>query len=98
MVIEELQFEVDPADRVQWLEVEEAVWTRFLEAQDGFIRKERWLHDANPRIVSVMIWWATTAQWKRITVEQVDAVDAEMGEWLRPVVAERVYEVLDSPA
>lgn len=96
MVIEVLRFEVDPADRPRWLEVEEAVWTRFLERQDGYVRKERWLHADDPSAVSVVIWWETLEQWKRISAAEVEAVDQEMGEWFRPVVRDHTFHVLGS--
>jgi uncharacterized protein (TIGR03792 family) len=85
MVIEELHFAVEPGDVEQFLEVEARIWTGFLQTCDGFIRKETWLPEDEPGKVVVMIWWNTMAQWKSITPEQCDAVDAQMGEWLRPI-------------
>ena len=85
MVIEELHFTLDPADVEQFLDVEGRVWTGFLKTCDGFLRKETWLPEDEPGKVVVMIWWNTMAQWKSITPEQCDEVDARMGEWLRPI-------------
>jgi uncharacterized protein (TIGR03792 family) len=85
MVIEELHFTLEPSDVEQFLDVEGRVWTGFLKTCDGFLRKETWLPEDEPGKVVVMIWWNTMAQWKSITSEQCDEVDAQMGEWLRPI-------------
>lgn len=94
MVVEELHFLLDPADRDQFLEVEGRVWTGFLQTCDGFIDKQRWVTDDDPCRIVVMIWWNSMEQWKRISPEQVDEVDARMGEWLRPVDFFRAHHVL----
>jgi uncharacterized protein (TIGR03792 family) len=94
MVIEELQFLVSEADREKFLEVEGRVWTGFLQTCDGFLYKEAWVPDDDPDRVVVMIWWNTMEQWKSITMEQCDAVDADMGEWLRPIDVARAHHVV----
>jgi uncharacterized protein (TIGR03792 family) len=94
MVVEELHFLVDEADREGFLQVEQAVWTAFLETCDGFVRKERWIADDDPRRIIVMIWWDSIEQWKRITPAEVDAVDKQMGSWFRPVDVVRAHHVL----
>ena len=43
MVIEFLTFAVTPDERVEWMEVEEPTWSRFLERQPGFVRKQLWV-------------------------------------------------------
>lgn len=83
MVIELLTFEVAPDERARWLEVEERVWSRFLERQPGFVRKEMWLEEGDDERVHAVIWWETRDQWKAIGAETVAGVDDEMGEWLR---------------
>jgi uncharacterized protein (TIGR03792 family) len=93
MVIEELQFVVTAADREEFLDVEARVWTTFLQSCDGFIHKEVWLPEDDDNRVIAMIWWNTLEQWKRITVEECDAVDREMGEWFRPVDVFRTHVV-----
>ncbi|MBD30550.1 MAG: hypothetical protein CL453_06245, partial [Acidimicrobiaceae bacterium] len=40
MVIEFLTFTVPTSVQNQWKALDEAVWTRFLEKQEGFVRKE----------------------------------------------------------
>ena len=83
MVIEKLTFEVRPEDRDRWLEVEERTWSRFLEKQDGFVRKEIWVEEDDDAHVHAVIWWESKDQWKAIPSSAVDAVDESMGEWLR---------------
>ena len=83
MVIELLTFEVSPDERDEWLNVEERVWSRFLERQPGFVRKEMWIEDGDDSRVHAVIWWETKEQWKAIGAATVDSVDAEMGEWFR---------------
>jgi uncharacterized protein (TIGR03792 family) len=94
MVIEELQFEVTPQDREEFLRVEEQVWTGFLTTCDGFVRKEVWIPEDDPGRVIVIIWWNTMEQWKTITMEQCDEVDVLMGEWLRPIVVARAHRIV----
>ena len=66
MVIEMLTFDVDPSERAEWLDVEERVWSRFLEQQDGFVRKEMWLGPEDATAVHAVIWWESMEQWKAI--------------------------------
>jgi uncharacterized protein (TIGR03792 family) len=96
VVIEELQFVVDPAERDQFLDVEGRVWTGFLKTCDGFVHKEVWTPEDDPARVIVMIWWNTLEQWKSITAEQCDEVDQRMGEWLRPIDTVRTHHVVRS--
>lgn len=83
MVVEFLTFEVEPTDREEWLRVEEAVWSAELRRRSGFIRKEIWLSDDDPKAVHAAIWWSDRASWKAIGPAEVAAVDAAMGDWLR---------------
>lgn len=83
MVVEFLTFEVEPADHSAWLEVEEAVWSRYLEAQPGFVRKEVWRGTEGNLRTHAVIWWENRESWKAITTDRVAAVDARMGSWYR---------------
>ena len=83
-VIEMLRFEVAESDRDAWLEAEHRVWTGFLRTVPGFLRKETWIDDEEPGVVTVVIWWESLAHWRAVTPEQCEAVDAQMGEWFRP--------------
>ena len=94
MVIEELHFRVAPGEQDAFLAKETEVWTGFLRACDGFVDKQVWIADDDPELIVVMIWWESMGQWKSITPEQVDEVDARMGEWARPVVFVRALRVV----
>ena len=83
MVVEMLTFTVGVSDRDEWLDVEEQVWTRFLERQPGFVRKEMWVDVDDPDVVHAVIWWESMELWKSISPETVGEIDALMGEWLR---------------
>ena len=89
MVVEFLSMEVDPELHEMFLAADEAVGTRFLERQPGFVRKEAWIDPDDEGHVHVVIWWNSREEWKRITPEQVEAIDMRMGPIFRePVVRE----------
>lgn len=92
VVIEWLTFSVPRLDQPEWLAIEESVWSRFLEEQPGFVRKEIWIEDGSPDLVHAVIWWESIELWKRITPEQVAAVDARMGDSWRDC-SMRVFDV-----
>lgn len=83
MVIELLTFQVAAHERDEWMRIEEDVWSRFLEAQDGFVRKEMWVEEGDDATIHAVIWWDSMEQWKAIGPEAVAEVDERMGEWLR---------------
>lgn len=93
MVVELLTFEVEPAERDEWLRIEESVWSRFLERQPGFVRKEMWMGPDDSSAVHAVIWWESMASWKAIGPDTVAEVDEQMGEWLR-VATCQALEVL----
>lgn len=92
-VVEWLTFEVAEDERHEWLAIEENVWSRFLEAQDGFLRKQMWVEDGDPGRVHAVIWWESLEKWKRITPVEVARVDERMGRFFRDC-SMRVYEVV----
>jgi len=79
MVIEFLTFNVPPDELDEWLAVEEQHWSRFLEWQDGFIRKEMWRSHDDPTKVHAVIWWESVEQWKAVKQEDIDHVVTAMG-------------------
>ncbi len=79
MVIEFLTFRVSPAGRDEWMAHEEQHWSRFLERQAGFVRKQMWVPAEEPGIVHAVIWWESMAHWKSIAQEDLDAVAERMG-------------------
>lgn len=95
MVIELLTFQVADDERDDWLRVEEQVWSRFLEQQDGFVRKEMWVEAGDPDTVHAVIWWESMEQWKAIGADAVAAVDEHMGHWLREPTCRTFHVVRD---
>ncbi len=89
MIVEELTLHVEDGDLERFLDADARIWTAFLSAQPGFVRKEVWVPADRPDTVVIMVWWANRQLWKAISDERVAAVDREMGEWFRePVVRE----------
>ncbi len=84
MVIEMLTFDVPPSDLDDWLQVEETNWSRFLEAKDGFVRKEMWRSADDDGKVHAVIWWESMEQWKAIPQAELDGVIEAMGPHERP--------------
>jgi uncharacterized protein (TIGR03792 family) len=93
VVIEFLTFRVPIEERHEWMQVEEATWSRFLERQDGFVRKQLWVDVDDPEHVHAMIEWASLEHWKRIPDDELAAVDDSMGPWVRDCTC-RTFEVI----
>lgn len=97
MVVEFLTFRVPVDERLQWLDIEEQHWSRFLARQPGFLRKEIWVpevglnadqtDDAYLRAHAV-IWWESLELWKAIPQIELDAVVEAMGPYEREAVCE----------
>ena len=83
MVIEFLTFEVDRAERDQWLAEEERHWSRFLETRPGFAGKEMWVPDDDGGRVCAVIRWESMEAWQAVPRSDVEAVDEAMGPWRR---------------
>ena len=94
MVIEFLTFKVDPAERDEWLSIEEQTWSRYLEKRPGFIRKEVWTNRDHPDEVHAVIWWSDEATWFTVPEEDIVAVDASMGKWFREAQSMRIFDVI----
>ncbi len=93
MVVEWLTFQVPEAEMASWLQVEEAVWSRFLETCDGFLRKQMWVEEGDNLTVHAVIWWKSREHWHAISDDIVKAVDEKMGSFWRPCTM-RVYDVV----
>ena len=93
MIIEFLTFTVTPRERPEWLDVEERTWSRFLEEQSGFVRKEMWVEENDDEHVHAVIWWESMEQWTAVSSETARAVDESMGAWARQPTM-RVHRVI----
>lgn len=78
-VVEFLTFRVPPDEMDVWLDVEEQHWTRFLERQPGFVRKEVWRPVDGDDVLHAVIWWESYELWKAIPADELAAVSAAMG-------------------
>lgn len=93
MVVEYLTFDVPVAGRDEWLAIEAQHWTRFLERQPGFVRKEIWAPADVPDVVHAVIWWESLEQWQAIPEDELAAVSARMGKHERSATC-ATFEVL----
>lgn len=84
VVVEWLTFEVSPGEQDEWLSIDDAVWSRFLEGCDGFVRKQMWIEEGDPAKVHAVIWWEDRNKWRQISDETVRMVDLKMGRFWRP--------------
>jgi uncharacterized protein (TIGR03792 family) len=93
MVVEFLTFTVPAEELDEWLEVEERNWSRFLERQPGFVRKEMWRSTDEPTAVHAVIWWRSMEEWQAVPAEALETVVAAMGEHERSATCV-AYDVL----
>lgn len=93
MVVEFLSFEVDPAERAEWLAIEETVWSRFLETVPGFVSKQMWVERSDPATVHAVIVWSDDQSWAAVTAEQCAEVDERMGAWFRDCTC-RTFDIV----
>lgn len=94
MVVEYLTFAVEPGELARWLEVEERIWSRFLEEQPGFVRKQMWVERGDEPHVHAVIWWRDMDAWQAVGADAVARVDELMGPWLREAVSCRTFDVV----
>jgi len=78
-VIEFLTFEVPPTEQAEWLEADERHWSRFLEMQPGFLKKQMWGDVDNSSQIHAVIWWESMEHWKAIPKADLAAVAEAMG-------------------
>jgi uncharacterized protein (TIGR03792 family) len=78
MVVEELRFRPAAEDLEQFLLRDHEVWTRFLTAQPGFVRKQVWLSTDRSEVV-MQIWWEDLESWKAVLPETVATIEEAMG-------------------
>lgn len=79
MVVEFLTFSVPTGELEAWLDVEEQHWSRFLERQPGFVRKEMWRRADDPCSIQAVIWWRSLADWQAVPADELARVAEAMG-------------------
>lgn len=93
MIVEFLTFTVPVDERDDWLRIEEQHWSRFLERQAGFVRKQIWAPVDDPRQVHAVIWWESMDDWKSIPDDALQRVVDAMGSHERAATCE-AFELL----
>lgn len=78
-VVEFLTFDVPLEERPEWLQAEEQHWTRFLERQPGFLKKQIWENADDSSQIHAVIWWESIEHWKAIPKTELAAVVDAMG-------------------
>lgn len=92
MVIEWLKFHVNPKLREQFVEQDQAIWTKTLSQQPGFLGKEIWINPTDPNEVVVVIRWQTREQWDAIA----PALLAETEKRFQQAMGKDTYEMLEA--
>lgn len=95
MVVEFLTFAVPPDEIEEWLRVEELHWSRFLEQQPGFVRKEMWRPREHGDRVHAVIWWESIDDWNAVPADGLAAVIEAMGPFERTAICDAFDVVRD---
>ncbi len=90
-VIELLRVLTAPGCRDEFVARDAAVWTPALAAHDGFVSKEVWVSQDDPNLVTLVIRWASLAQWKSFPSELLAELDAKM-EGLQVSLSAETYD------
>lgn len=91
-ITEQLRLQVPEEQRQIWLEAERATWEPWLASQNGFLGREL-LWDPVHGEATLLIRWASRAQWKAIPQDAIDAVQARF----EAVVRERLGDQTPMP-
>jgi uncharacterized protein (TIGR03792 family) len=75
MIIEWLRYRVPTEFQTAFLEADARLWTQTLAAQPGFLGKESWLEPADAQTLTLVIRWASLAEWKSIPVSVLETAD-----------------------
>lgn len=104
MVIEWLEFKVDPNSREQFIQQDEAIWTASLSTYPGFLGKEVWIDPNDPDKVIFTIRWQTREQWKSIPTEDLANIEKRFSTKMREMnikykmTASKEFQIRKFPA
>ena len=87
-VVEHLRVKVPAEARQAWLEAERGSWEPWLAQQPGFLGRDL-LWDPEREEGTLLIRWATRAQWKAIPVAEVEAVQERFEQLAREATGTR---------
>lgn len=77
MVIEWLEFQVNPEAREKFIQKDQEIWTNFLAKQPGFLGKELWINPAIEEELIIVVHWQTKEQWKAVLQNLLDETEAK---------------------
>jgi uncharacterized protein (TIGR03792 family) len=72
-VVEQLRLRVPAAERQAWLEAERGSWGPWLERREGFLGRDLYWDPAREE-ATLLIRWASRAQWQAIPTGELAAV------------------------
>ena len=87
-VVEHLRVKVPAEARQAWLEAERGSWEPWLAQQPGFLGRDL-LWDPEREEGTLLIRWATRAQWKAIADAEVEAVQERFEQLAREATGTR---------
>ena len=86
-VVEHLRVKVPAAGRQAWLEAERGSWEPWLAQQPGYLGREL-LWDGEREEGTLLIRWASRAQWKQIPEAEIEAVQERFEQLARQATGE----------
>jgi uncharacterized protein (TIGR03792 family) len=92
-IIELLRIQTAPGRREEFLLADAAVWTPALSRHDGFLSKQVWISHDDPDRVTLVIRWASLAQWKSFPAALLAELDARMDGLQMSLTCETYEEV-----
>ncbi len=92
MVIEWLEFDVDPRKRNAFIERDQQVWTQGLKQFKGFLGKEVWIDSDTGRVILVIRWESQQA-WDAVPKAEIERLDQQMGDYRIPIAKSNKYQV-----
>ena len=87
-VVEHLRVKVPAEAREAWLEAERGSWGPWLEQQPGFLGRDL-LWDPEREEGTLLIRWASRAQWKAIPLAELEAVQERFEQLAREATGSR---------
>jgi uncharacterized protein (TIGR03792 family) len=88
VVVEHLRVKVPAEARQAWLEAERGSWEPWLTQQPGFLGRDL-LWDPEREEGTLLIRWASRAQWKAIPLKEVEAVQERFEKLAREATGTR---------
>jgi uncharacterized protein (TIGR03792 family) len=87
-VVEHLRVKVPADARQAWLEAERGSWEPWLAQQPGFLGRDL-LWDPEREEGTLLIRWASRAQWKAIPLEELETVQEHFEQLARDATGSR---------